>query len=49
MIKETKKERRGGEIKETLEWSSLRHSRPQNRTTLRLSSRTKTLQRYLGC
>lgn len=46
--KEKKKRTRGGKNK-TLEWSPLRHSRPQDRTTSRLSSRTKTLQRYLGC
>lgn len=43
------KKEQGEEQKKTLEWSPLRHSLPQNRTTLRLSSRTKTLQRYLGC
>lgn len=47
MVKETKKKQ--GEEKKTPEWSPLRHSLPQNRTTWRLSSRTKTLQRYLGC
>lgn len=47
MVKKRQINNEGGG-KQILEWSPLRHSLSQNRTTLRLSSRTETLQRNGG-